>query len=152
MVFFEKLSVNFRFALSIFLPSTYLLIVAITYFSPKDFGFGFLAIVKPALIFGFLGLILWIISMKSLGTSFGVLPGSKKLIKTGVYKYIRHPMYVGINMTLGGLIVASGSYFGLCFYLLMTIPLNIIRSRWEEKALLREFGDSYIEYKKNTWF
>ncbi len=152
MEFFRNLSPNFRFVLNVLIPSSYFLIVTITYFGPKNFGFGFPVIVEPALIFGFLGLILWIISMKNLGSSFAVLPGSKQLVKTGVYKYLRHPMYCGINMTLGGLIIASGSSFGLVVYLLLAIPLNIIRSRLEERALLEEFGDSYIEYKKSTWF
>ena len=148
----KKLTANFRFVLNVLIPSSYFIIVAIAYLGPKNFGFGFPTIVKPALIFGFLRLILWIISIVDLVSSFAVLPGSEQLVKTGVYKYIRHPMYLGINMTLGGLIIASGSYLGLGVYLLLAIPLNIVRSRWEEKALLEEFGDSYIEYKKNTWF
>ena len=118
----------------------------------KNFGFGYSQIVGPALIFGFLGLILWIISMINLGFSFAVLPEAKKIVKTGVYKFIRHPMYFGINVTLGGLIIAAGSYFGLSAYFILIIPLNIIRSRWEEKALYEKFGDIYIEYEKSTWF
>jgi protein-S-isoprenylcysteine O-methyltransferase Ste14 len=152
MEFFKNLTPNFRLVLNILIPSSYLLIVTITYFGPKNFGFGFQVIVAPALLIGFFGLILWIISMMNLGSSFAVLPGSKRLVRTGVYKYIRHPMYCGINMTLGGLIVASGSYFGVVVYLILAIPLNIVRSRWEEKALLEEFGDSYIDYKESTWF
>jgi protein-S-isoprenylcysteine O-methyltransferase Ste14 len=152
MDFFRNLTPNFRFVLNILIPSSYFLIVAITYFGPKNFGFGFPAIVLPALIIGFSGLILWVVSMMNLGFSFAVLPGSKQLVKRGVYKYIRHPMYCGINVTLGGLVIASGSYLGLIVYLVLAIPLNIIRSRWEERALLEEFGNSYIAYKKNTWF
>ena len=152
MDFFRNLTPNFRFVLNILIPSSYFLIVAITYFGPKNFGFGFPAIFLPALIVGFLGLILWVVSMMNLGSSFAVLPGSKQLVNRGVYKYIRHPMYCGINVTLGGLVIASGSYLGLTVYLVLAIPLNIIRSRWEERALLEEFGDSYIAYKKNTWF
>lgn len=152
MDFFKNLTPNFRFVLNVLIPSSYFLIVAITYFGPKDFGFGFPAIVLPSLIIGFLGLLLWIVSMMNLGSSFAVLPGAKQLVRGGVYKYIRHPMYCGINVTLGGLVIASGSYLGLSVYLVLVIPLNIIRSRLEERALLEEFGDSYKEYKKNTWF
>ena len=152
MDFFRNLTPNFRFVLNILIPSSYFLIVAIAYFGSKNFGFGFPAIVLPALIIGFSGLILWVVSMMNLGFSFAVLPGSKQLVKRGVYKYIRHPMYCGINVTLGGLVIASGSYLGLIVYLVLAIPLNIIRSRWEERALLEEFGNSYIAYKKNTWF
>ena len=152
MELFKNLSPNSRFALNVLIPLTYFIIVSITYFGPKNFGFGFPAIVTPALSVGFCGLMLWMVSMMNLGSSFAVLPGSKQLVNKGVYKYIRHPMYCGINITLGGLIIASGSLLGLFVYIVLAIPLNVVRSRWEEKALLEEFGESYVEYKRKTWF
>ena len=152
MVFVKSLPPNYRLILNILIPFSYLLTVAITFFGPKSFGFGFNIIVAPALLIGFLGLILWVISMITLGSSFTVLPMSKNLVRTGIYKYIRHPMYYGINLTLGGLIIASGSYIGLFLYFILVIPLNIVRSRWEEKVLLEHFGNSYSDYKESTWF
>ena len=152
MIFVKNLPPYYRLFLNILIPFSYLLAVAITFFGPKEFGFGFNIIVAPALLIGFFGLILWTIAMINLGSSFTVLPMSKNLVRTGVYKYMRHPMYFGINLTLGGLIIASGSYIGLTIYLILVIPLNIVRSRWEEKVLLEQFGDSYVDYKRSTWF
>jgi protein-S-isoprenylcysteine O-methyltransferase Ste14 len=152
MEFFKNLTPNSRFALNILIPLTYFIIIGITYFGSKNFGFGFPPIVIPALSVGFCGLILWMVSMMNLGSSFAVLPGSKELVNKGVYKYLRHPMYYGINITLGGLIIASGSLWGLFLYIVLAIPLNVVRSHWEEKALLEEFGDLYVEYTKKTWF
>ena len=62
----------YRLFLNILIPFSYLLAVAITFFGPKKFGFGFNIIVAPALLIGFFGLILWTIAMINLGSSFTV--------------------------------------------------------------------------------
>ncbi len=73
-----------------------------------------------------------------------------KVIKNGLYHYIRHPSYTG------GLI----SYFGIGLYfcswlsvLVMIVPLflaYLYRMRQEEKALTQALGNDYIEYAKST--
>lgn len=73
-----------------------------------------------------------------------------RVIKNGLYRYIRHPSYTG------GLI----SYFGIGLYfcswlsiLVMIIPLflaYIYRIHKEENALIQALGNDYIEYAKST--
>jgi len=87
-----------------------------------------------------------------LGRSLAVLPGSEKLITAGIYKYLRHPIYVGIDLTLAGLFLALGSTYGFLYLVLVVLPLNILRSRLEEKALLQKFGEPYRDYLSRTWF
>lgn len=84
-----------------------------------------------------IGIGLWIISYLSLGKSFGVLPRRQKRVVGGIYKYIKHPMYLGIMMTFVGLALANGSILGLCFSLFILLPILIIRVYWEEKELSR---------------
>ena len=55
-------------------------------------------------------------------------------------------------MTLFGLFLAVGSTMGMIYFFVVVLPLNMIRSRFEEKALLRKFGDSYETYRQHTWF
>ena len=75
------------------------------------------------------------------------------MLKTrGIYKYLRHPIYIGINLTLFGLLSACGSVFGMLYMALVVVPLNIYRAREEEKALLEKFGDRYRAYRKTTFF
>ena len=40
----------------------------------------------------------------------------------------------------------------MIYSFVVVLPLNIIRSRLEEKALLRKFGDPYKTYRQHTWF
>lgn len=152
MVDFKSLSSNQRFALNVLVPLLYFFPLAVVYFSPKNFGFGHPEMVPIALSIGGVGMGIWISGMVSLGKSLAVLPGTDALKTGGIYKYFRHPIYVGINLTLFGLLSASGSVFGMVYLALVVVPLNIYRARAEEKALLEKFGDSYRAYRKTTFF
>ena len=76
----------------------------------------------------------------------------ERLVTRGVYRYLRHPVYMGIDMTLFGLFLAVGSTVGMIYFFVVVVPLNIIRSRLEEKALLQKFGDAYNTYRQRTRF
>ena len=136
--------------LNILIPSMYFIPVAGAFFLPKNFGFGYPFIVPAALGIGLAGLALWILGTINMGKSLAVLPGADRLVVRGIYKYIRHPIYIGINFTILGLTVASGSTFGLAFLIIVVIPLNIVRARFEEKALLKKFGKDYETYRAKT--
>lgn len=81
------------------------------------------------------GLLLWVKSYRGLGRAFGVLPRRQKRVKTGVYKYLAHPMYVGIMMTYLGLALATGSFQGMIFSVLLLLPLLAYRAYRENKLL-----------------
>lgn len=82
-----------------------------------------------------LGLIIWGVSYINLGKSFGVLPKKQKATRSGLYRYMKHPMYVGIGCTFVGLSLAFRSAAGLIATVLFLIPLLILRARLEEKKL-----------------
>jgi protein-S-isoprenylcysteine O-methyltransferase len=137
---------------TIVVPSLYLVALAVAWWSPKNFGFGIHWLAGTGLGIGLFGLSLWVVSMVQLGRSLAVLPGTEKLITTGIYKFLRHPIYVGIDLTLAGLFLALGSTYGFLYLGLVVLPLNIVRSRLEEKALLQKFGEPYRDYLSRTWF
>ena len=95
-----------------------------------------LPLVVLGVAFSFLGISLWAISMFHLGKSFGVLPKKQKRIKRGVYKYLSHPMYVGIILTFTGLGLANRSKQGLLFAVLILAPLLAIRAYVEQRKLI----------------
>ncbi len=78
-------------------------------------------------------------------------PESGNLIKTGPYRFIRHPAYLGILilMSLPGLIL--GSIPGFIGMLLTTLVPVILRSKAEDELLEAEFGEDYIKYKQSTF-
>ncbi len=73
-----------------------------------------------------------------------------QLIQEGIYRYVRHPLYLGILMFYIGLPLIIVSGFG---FMIVTIPAIIgsfYRMDLEEKALLEKFGDKYRHYAART--
>ncbi len=148
------LSPNRRLALTVLVPSLYLFPLVVAYVLPKHFGFGSRALAYLGFAVGVCGLCLWILAMAQLGRGLAVLPGDTKdrLVTRGGDKFVRHPIYVGIVLTLLGIFLACGSVFGLVYLIVVVVPLNLVRARLEDQALLERFGDSYRTYRQRTLF
>jgi len=73
-----------------------------------------------------------------------------QLITHGIYKYVRHPVYSGVILRAFAIPIYTTSLLGFLFAL-TGIPLFIYRIGVEEKMLIEEFGDEYLEYAKATW-
>jgi len=71
-----------------------------------------------------------------------------KVITTGPYKYVRHPMYVGIIISLFSISFALGSLYGLIPGTLMAVTF-IIRTHFEDITLHEELP-GYVEYAQKT--
>jgi len=74
--------------------------------------------------------------------------GGQKVISTGSYAIVRHPMYTGFLLMFFGLAIALGSLFGLIPTAIITI-LIIIRIPLEEKVLY-EGLEGYTEYTEKV--
>ncbi len=81
-----------------------------------------------------LGYLLAIWALRHLGRSFAILVSVRKVVSSGPYAYVRHPIYLGYLLDLGGLQLASGSIamlvLGAGFGLFL-----IVRARLEEEML-----------------
>ena len=73
----------------------------------------------------------------------------QRIIKTGLYRFIRHPIYLGFSLCFLGSLFFRINYGALLAFLIM-IPLHIIKAKQEEKLLMQEFGIEYSEYMKTT--
>jgi protein-S-isoprenylcysteine O-methyltransferase Ste14 len=72
-----------------------------------------------------------------------------KIITSGPYKRIRHPMYLGIFIYTIGLILISSDLLVLLFFG-FSIWVNYRRIPEEEEMMIEEFGDEYREYMKHS--
>jgi protein-S-isoprenylcysteine O-methyltransferase Ste14 len=148
-----------KLLVSLSLPITVTVIIplSILFFIEKPTISTILTINSIQLIIGFillcigLFLVIWCIMIFY---SFGkgtLMPLSKletqKLVITGPYRYIRNPMILGVIIILLGQSLIFGSYslFEFCIFFLILnlfyIPL------FEEKGLIRRFGDDFLTYK-----
>ncbi len=78
-----------------------------------------------------------------------VIREDHQLITHGVYRFMRHPIYLGTIMCCIGIPVFVSSLYGL-LTMLVLIPVFLSRIRIEERLLTDEFGDAYRTYKEAT--
>lgn len=78
------------------------------------------------------------------------IKAEQKLIKTGVYKYIRHPMYTQCWLWVFFTGIVASNWFVLVFGLVTWGFLYFTRVFNEEKMMLGEFGTEYSDYMKQT--
>jgi protein-S-isoprenylcysteine O-methyltransferase Ste14 len=95
--------------------------------------------------------VLLFVARWQLGRSFSVTPQARQLVTHGLYSKIRNPIYVFSGLMLAGIVVALQRPYGLLF-LLVLIPVQVLRANKEAKVLEAKFGETYCEYKAKTWF
>jgi len=103
-----------------------------------------LAIAAPALL-------LLVVARLQLGGAFSVRPKASHLVTTGLYARIRNPIYLFGSLFVVGLAILIGVPW-LLLFLVVIIPLQIVRSRKEAEVLEAKFGDEYRAYRQKTWF
>lgn len=74
----------------------------------------------------------------------------QELIDSGLYKFVRHPGYLGVIMVWTGAGLSANNYLVLAIVFLSTIITYHYRMTNEEKMLIDAFGDVYRDYKKRT--
>lgn len=91
----------------------------------------------------------WEFAVRGLGTPAPIAP-TKFLVTTGLHRYVRNPMYIGVLGVLLGeaalfRAVVLLKYAGFCF---AAVYLFIIF--YEEPTLRRQFGESYEQYRRSV--
>ena len=99
------------------------------------------------------GMIIRFTAVWSLGKFFTVNLGiqdNHRLVRTGLYKYIRHPSYSGSLLSFAGFCLSLNNWLSLLIIMIPVIATFINRINIEEKLLLGQFGSEYEEYKRKT--
>jgi protein-S-isoprenylcysteine O-methyltransferase Ste14 len=84
------------------------------------------------------------------GSGILVIEDDHKLMKTGIYKYLRHPIYAGgVIGSFASILIFRCLFFGTIGFLYNFFVL-FVRLKQEEKLLIEEFGDEYEKYMKTS--
>ena len=105
------------------------------------------------IVFIIMGIFLREFSVITLGKYFSfqiTIKQDHKIIESGPYHYIRHPSYSGGMLAIIGISLALRSSVAVLIVIVMSILVYNLRINFEEKLLVHEFGDQYIDYKKRT--
>ncbi|MBW3004804.1 isoprenylcysteine carboxylmethyltransferase family protein [Candidatus Woesearchaeota archaeon] len=101
----------------------------------------------------FIGGLIRVYARKELDRFFSfevVVQKDHKLVKKGLYKSVRHPMYLGILFIFFGLAIALSSFYGVLALIVFYVPALLYRISAEEQVLIKEFGEEYLDYSEKT--
>jgi protein-S-isoprenylcysteine O-methyltransferase Ste14 len=90
-----------------------------------------------------IGLIIVVLGKLSLGRSFGLTPANRGVVSSGLYRIIRHPIYLGYLITHIGFVVANPADWNLAVLFAADVAL-MLRAICEEQTLARD--DQYRAY------
>jgi protein-S-isoprenylcysteine O-methyltransferase Ste14 len=85
----------------------------------------------------------------SLGRSFSVIPEARVLITRGVYRFVRHPMYLAELLMIVGVLFGRAQLTTLVGTLVV-IELQVHRVRLEERLLRSAVPSSFVEFADRT--
>lgn len=80
-----------------------------------------------------------------------------KLVTTGVYAAVRHPVYSAFFLLFTGILLTRANVTLLVVPIVLWIFLTVLMKHTEEKWLLERFGEAYARYAARTnrvfpWF
>jgi protein-S-isoprenylcysteine O-methyltransferase Ste14 len=92
-----------------------------------------------------IGLAIVIAGKVTLGRSFGLMPANRGIVSSGVYRLVRHPIYLGYLITHVAFIFANPTVWNVAVLTLGDIAL-LLRAVCEEQTLARDA--SYRDYQQ----
>jgi protein-S-isoprenylcysteine O-methyltransferase Ste14 len=90
---------------------------------------------------------------KTLGDNWSPVLEIRKehqVISTGLYKYLRHPMYTSMLCGILATFLISANWLLFVVMISALTILLVVRIPDEEKLMLTEFGEKYNSYMKTT--
>lgn len=129
-----------------------LLIVASKFLSP-----GHVVLSPPFSYMGFILIIMGLvvaIRIKKLfdkvDTEIHTFKIPRQLVKDGLFRFSRNPIYLGFTTSLVGIWLLIGNFIGLTGVIVFFLISNFWYIPYEEKAMEKEFGDEYRLYKSKV--
>lgn len=140
----------------IIISASFLLLPAVMVLSAFDHRFGWspvpaaVSVIGDALVALGLGITWLVVGQNNYAAANITVETGQKVISTGLYGLVRHPMYVGVLIMLVGIPLALGSWWGLVILIPGVIGL-VFRILDEEKMLKHEL-DGYSEYAQKVHY
>lgn len=83
------------------------------------------------------------------GTPAPVAP-TQTLVVTGVYRFVRNPMYLAVLSIILGQALLFGSWWLLVYAAIVLIAVVTFVKAYEEPTLTDTYGEQYLEYRRNV--
>jgi len=99
------------------------------------------------------GIVIRWLAIRTLGKYFTLsvtIKSDHRLIKTGLYKHLRHPAYTGALLAHLGLGLSFSNWFSLALSTIPYFVAALYRMRVEEQAMTEAFGSEYVDYSRTA--
>lgn len=87
--------------------------------------------------------------LRIIGKPQGQFENTTTLVKVGVYRYIRHPLYASLILLGLGVFCKNLSWIGVVLAL-VNVGAVVATAREEQKEMVRSFGPEYVKYMETT--
>jgi protein-S-isoprenylcysteine O-methyltransferase Ste14 len=91
----------------------------------------------------------WVLARGGMKAVFGTPRSEPSVIDTGVFRFVRHPIYTGALLFYLGATLITLSISSALFWLLI-LGFYIWIAKYEEDILIEQFGKDYLNYQKKT--
>jgi protein-S-isoprenylcysteine O-methyltransferase Ste14 len=88
-------------------------------------------------------------ALQGLGTPAPIAP-AKNLVVTGLYRYVRNPMYVSVVAVILGQAFLFGDWHLILYGALFWLSCHLFVVAYEEPTLERTFGAEYEAFRANV--
>jgi protein-S-isoprenylcysteine O-methyltransferase Ste14 len=88
--------------------------------------------------------------LKKAGKPEGKFENTSQLVVSGIYKYIRHPLYGSLVLLGIGIYLKQPTYIVNIILLIINSIALFFTSKVEESEMTARFGNKYIDYMKVT--
>jgi protein-S-isoprenylcysteine O-methyltransferase Ste14 len=96
-----------------------------------------------------LGIIMMLITIRHLGSSFSLVPQARSVVQTGPYRWIKHPLYFAEEIAILGVVLQYLTPVTVAV-LVLHIGVQVCRILYEED-LLRRNCPEYSSYEASRW-
>ncbi len=113
----------------------------------------FLPTFLPGLVIAISSFLLRGAAGKALGRMWSVhveIREKHELVKSGPYRWIRHPIYTAAIMEVLGAILVMNAAYSTIAMVIVLFPVIAWRIRVEEKSMIEQFGVKYVDYIAST--
>lgn len=73
-----------------------------------------------------------------------------QLVTSGLFRFVRNPMYVGVLTAIVGIALAKRSWGAAIYAIAVAVAFHLRVVLYEEPRLTREFGASFDEYRRQV--
>lgn len=88
-------------------------------------------------------------ALQGLGTPAPIAP-PQNLVVTGLYRYVRNPMYVAVLAVILGQAILFGDWRLVTYGALMWLAFHAFVLAYEEPVLAQKFGTKYEDFRANV--